>query len=183
MKRNQAFTLVELIIVISVFSVVTLFFWQVIDSASKDTSTITDKVEVQSVVTTLMNRIQKDIQEAIPINGTKNIFVKIVDEKVTINEKEELIRYYIINKRDGCIKYEFDNVNKNVKRAVVELDGDLDIIGEDEVSQYDNIKEFLMNQDGLGASIKIIGGKNHESEVDKSRYELNSSYYTRNTVS
>lgn len=183
MKKNQAFTLVELIIVISVFSVVTLFFWQVLSSTSRDTSTITDKVEVQSGVTSLMNRIQKDIQEAIPIQNEKRIFIKIKDETVTINGKEKLTRYYIINKRNEYIKYEFDDVNKNVKRTIVELDGDLEIIEESEIDQYDNIKEFIMIADGLGAQIKIVGGKNHESEVDKSRYELNSSYYTRNTVS
>ena len=64
MKKNEGFTLVEVIVVLVSLSLVTTFFWTILSSSSEDAYTISEKIEVQSITTSLMNIIQGDVQEA-----------------------------------------------------------------------------------------------------------------------
>ena len=86
MKKNNAFSLIELIFVVVCFGMVTAFFWVILESSSKDSYTLNDKVEVQTSVTSLMNIIQKDVQEAKLIRRDDEIPKKVVFTSVNNGE-------------------------------------------------------------------------------------------------
>jgi len=167
-KKNNAFTLVELIIVLACLSGVTIFFWTILDSSSKDSYTLTDKMMVQTSVTSLMNVLQQDIQEArIKIDGENKVIFLYEDDEYVMSD----------------VTYVFDKSNRTVTRKKGT-----------ENAVYDNIGYFSMKNisgKNFGAEVRIIGGKEIVVTVsgesltetfDKTRYELNSSYYTRNTM-
>ena len=173
MRKNKGITIIEVIIVVASLSLVTMFFWTVLSSSTDDTSTITDKVEVQNSVIVLMNLLQSDVQQALPkisASGVNGIFYR---------EQENL---YIINGVDGLVRYEFDEDERTVKR-IVGLTEEGEVESDSAISEHINITEFLVTStsNSMGAEIRIVGGKNPNSEVDRSRYELNSTFYTRNT--
>ena len=176
MKNNKGITLVELIIVAACLSLVTMFFWTVLSSSSEDSYTINDKIEVQNNVTVLMNLLQADIQQASPKVSA------LLGRGIFFDLQEDL---YIINGAEGLVRYEFDEVNRTVKRIIkLKENGEADTNSSAE--SFPNITEFLLEPmpesgDKLGAKVKIVGGKDPDNEVDRSRYELNSTYYTRNT--
>ena len=158
MKRNKGFTLVELIIVMACLGMVTLFFWTVLDSSSKDSYTLNEKIIVQSSVTSLMNIVQQDVQEAkiFPISDT---------EKHIVDVDEDIYSF-------SSIKYSFDKTSRTVTRTQGSS-----------VSTYNDIAVFSMTaikKDKYGVEVKIIGGKTGDG-TDRTRYELNSTFYTRNT--
>jgi len=163
LKKNGGFTIVELIVVMACFGLVALFFWTMLSSSSEDTYTLTEKVEVQTSVTSLMNIIQKDIQEAKIVNlSAEKGIVRVSGDNYNFN--------------NGGIVYTFEAS----KRTVTRTEGS-------SVSKYDDIIVFSMNPikgEKYGAEVKIIGGKKpiNTDELDKSRYELRSTYYTRNTI-
>ena len=180
MKSNRGFTLVELIVVLTSLTAIAAFFWIVLDSSSKDSFTITNKVEVQSSVTSLMNVLQQDIQESFPKldeDGINSIFFNTGEDDV-----------YVINDL-RLVRYEFDRENMRVTRItnINEYTGEAK--AESVYDVYNNICDIKVEQvlDGSGANITIYGGKKpilteaDKSVVDKARYELNSTYYTRNT--
>lgn len=199
MKKNKGLTLVELIIVMACLGMVTLFFWTILSSSSEDAYTLTDKVMVQNSVTSLMNTIQKDVQEAkivtTKIQDKKNV-LGILSKEMVANIENENIYFFNANSsteyedsdvisigqihyNDDTVKYEFNKANKTVTRTQ----------GKDEnvtVAVYDNIVAFSIskvNEGKYGVTVKIVGGKMDidTAEHDRSRYELNSTFYTRNT--
>ena len=180
MRKNRGFTLVELIIVMACLSMVTLFFWTILSSSSEDTYTINEKIEVQTSVTSLMNRIQKDIQEAELITVNSDIETGIII-------KIEANRYiFNTNYASGGISYETDTIEylfDEENRTVTRNEGkSSSSVG----SVYYNIVSFEMTpvkKDKYGAKVEIVGGRKpiDPEETDRSRYELSSTYYTRNT--
>ena len=80
---------------------------------------------------------------------------------------------------DNTIEYEFDETNGIVTRKV----GKANNITDEGTYQY--IKEFSISpvsDEKYGANVKIVGGMEQEADKhDKSRFELNSSFYSRNT--
>lgn len=164
MKKNRGFTLVEAIIVLASFSMVMLLIWTMLNSASEDTYTLNDKVEVQNSVTSLMNIIQQDIQEA-KIYNIHSTNRGIIDDRT-----EDVYIFY------NNLKYEFD---KNRKMVIRSENGT--------AAEYHNIVEFEItpvDAENYGAKVSIVGGKKpiDDEGVDKSRYTLNSTFYTRNTI-
>ena len=164
MKKNKGFTLVELIIVMACLGMVTLFFWSILSSSSEDSYTLNEKMEVQNSVTMLMNIIEQDAKEA-----------KIYN--ISATEKGILDDFYAPNYKFNNIEYSFNESNNTVTRKK----------GSD-ISVYNNIISFslIKAEDGekYGVEVKIIGGKEpitYEG-LDKSRYTLNSTFYTRNTI-
>ncbi len=178
MKQNKGFTLVEIVIVLACLVGVLAFFWKILESSSKDAYTINEKMEVQNSVASLMNIIQQDTQEAKIIlisENTYGIFTTPVNSsKVYENKKYEFGNES--NKRT----YEFDSSNKTVTR--ISIKG-----GDVETGTYYNIVGFSLkpiNKPNYGVEVDIIGGKKDydTAELDKSRYSLNSTFYTRNTA-
>ena len=171
-RKNKGFTLVEVIIVLSCLSMVTLFFWSILNSSSEDSYTLNEKIEVQTSVTSLMNIVQQDIQEA-------KIYNISATEKGIITKVDGEDEYEL-----SGVSYTFDKANRTVERRAGEA-----------VEVYDDIAYFSLTpvkKERYGATVKIIGGKKVEVNVeieggkevfnetfDKSRYELNSTYYTR----
>ena len=179
MKSNKGFTLIELVIVIALLTGVLGFFWKILDSSSKDAYTINDKIEVQNSVTSLMNIVQQDVQEAKIIlrpDDEYGIFYAEEDSNMIYEGKE-----YVFG--DGTNKkiYEFDDSSKTVTRTSIK--------GENtETGVFNNIIGFSFKKPekkpNYGVEVDIIGGKKDydSSEIDKSRYNLNSTFYTRNTM-
>lgn len=160
MKKNEGFTLVEVVVVLVSLSLVITFFWTILSSSSEDAYTISDKIEVQTSVTSLMNILQEDIQEA-------KIFQ--TESGKAIIEKENNV--YSLGKG---ITYSFDTVNHEVTRN----DGQ-------SVEVYKYITTFSVipvKKDNYGVDVKIVGGKYPDDPVDKTRDTLNSTFYTRNTM-
>ena len=125
-----------------------------------------------------LNIIQKDIQEARIINISEDL-----DKGIVIEDSDE--NKYIFNTSygsdygDNTIEYVFDAELRTVTRSK----GKIDTLDK---AIYDDITAFSITAvmgEKFGANIKIIGGKKPlDSEThDKSRYELNTTYYTRNT--
>lgn len=178
MKQNKGFTLVELIIVLACLTGVLGFFWKILESSSKDAYTINDKMEVQNSVTSLMNAIQKDTQEAKIIlisETTYGIFSTSIDSDKIYEDKK-----YEFGEESNKKIYEFDASNKTVTRT--------NTIGENVITgTYDNIIGFslksIVNKSKYGVEVDIIGGKKDydSTEIDKSKYTLNSTFFTRNT--
>lgn len=194
MKNNKGLTLVELIIVLACLGMVTLFFWSILGSSSEDAYTLTDKMMVQNSVTSLMNTIQKDVQEAKivitkvkddkPING---ILVTQVEEDtlyifntvcLSSEDEEEEIIY-----NDNTIEYKFNEEERTVTRKQGKSENAM-------VSKYTDIVSFSMeypgantlNENTYGVKVSIVGGKIDIGEGhDRSRYDLDSTFYTRNT--
>jgi len=178
-KKNRGFTLVELILVMACIGLVLVFFWSILQSTSEDTYTINDKIAVQTSVTSLMNIIQKDIQEAkivtIEENGTEKGIVLIDGAKYIFNTYNAAPLVY----NDKTVVYEFDVGNRTVTRT----EGS----GNNAVSVYSDIADFSMTKvegsSKYGIKVDIQGGKEpKDAEVDKSRYSLSSTYYARNTL-
>ena len=179
MKRNKGFTLVELIIVLACLTGVLGFFWKILESSSKDAYTINDKIEVQSSVTSLMNIIQQDVQEAKIIlvsETTYGIFTAPIDSNKIYENKK-----YEFGEESNKKIYEFDTSNKTVTRTSIK--------GENtEIGVFGNIVGISFKKPekkpNYGVEVDIIGGKKdyNSSEIDKSRYNLNSTFYTRNTL-
>lgn len=160
MKKNEGFTLVEVIVVLVSLSLVTMFFWTILSSSSEDAYTISEKIEVQSITTALMNIIQEDIQEA-------KIFQ--TEDGETIIEKENGVYTF-----GNGITYSFDIT----KHEVIRTEGE-------DVETYKYIATFSISSvknDNYGADVKIVGGKYPDNPADKTRNTLNSTFYTRNTM-
>ena len=164
MKRNRGVTLVELIVVMACLGMVTLFFWWILNSSTEDRYTLTEKMEVQNSVTALLNIIQQDIQEAkiYNISGQKGI-LDVTGEPT----------YKFKN-----FEYVFSVDSRKVTKK----------IGSEVVAEYGDIIAFKLkkveNGGKYGVEVKITGGKkpmDYEG-LDKSRYSLNSTFYTRNTI-
>ena len=78
MKSNKGVTLVELIIAMALIFIVLPFAWNYINSSIQDNATINNKVAVQSSVNSLMNQLQKDVQEArYPINPNSEDYIDV----------------------------------------------------------------------------------------------------------
>ena len=162
MRRNKGFTLVEIIVVLACLGTVTVFFWTVLNSASKDSYTINDKIVIQSSVTSLMNIIQEDVQEA-----------KII---LTNSGKKGIVNINGTTYQFGDITYTFNEEKKTVTR--IEKSG--------ANATYSDIVSFSItaadNTEKYGVDVSIIGGRKAVGETDRLRYSLNSTYYTRNTI-
>jgi len=176
LRKNSGFTLVELIIVLACLSMVTLFFWSILSSSSEDSYTLTDKVAVQSSVTSLMNIIEKDVQEARIITSvdTGDKWIVLIDGNKYVFNTASLAGY-----NDRTIEYVFDEANGIVTRSLGKEDTT-------DKSVYRDIKEFSMSSsvgEKYRVDVKIVGGKELDpSKHDKSRFELNSTFYSRNTI-
>lgn len=161
MRKNKGFTLVELIIVMACLGVVLIFFWTMLSSSSEDTNSLTEKVEVQTSVTALMNIIQQDVQGAKIYNISES-------EVGIINVGSDVYSFSDVN-------YTFDSQKNTVTRE--DSDGS---------STYDSIVSFSMRKVAGGAKygvdVEITGGKKPLTQTDKSRYSLESTFYARNTI-
>lgn len=180
MKKNSGLTLVELMITISILAVVIGAVWWMLEDASTDTYTLTDKVDVQNSVTSLMNVLQRDIQQAsikpIDIDGDDEADKNSIFSNISENE-------WVINNN---IKYKLDGKTvtreANSETAIYYNIVDLEIKStSDELGNLG----IMSSSDDLGAKIRIVGGKNatNADDTDKTRYEMNSTFYTRNTIS
>lgn len=162
MKKNRGFTLVELVVVMAYLGVVTVFFWTILSSASKDSYTLNEKMEVQTSVTALMNIIEQDIQEAKIYNlSVTERGIIIVDNENGVYELYDIV-------------YSFDKDKRTVTRTQGGTSG-----------TYSDIVSFSMTPvsgEKYGVEVSITGGKKADGgTLDKSRYSLNSTYYSRNT--
>ena len=161
-KKNKGFTLVELIVVLCCFTMVAAFFWAILNSSSEDSYTLTEKVEVQTSVTSLMNIIEQDIQEA-------KVYNLSATEKGIVIADEEAGTYELSD-----IVYSFDKDKRIVTRTQ-----------EGASVTYNDIVSFSMipvSGEKYGAKVSIVGGKEPEGDaLDKSRYTLSTTYYSRNT--
>ena len=86
------------------------FFWKILDSSSKDAYTINDKIEVQNSVTSLMNMIQQDTQEApivVVAENTYGSFSTLVESDKIYEDKT-----YEFGDTDNKKKYEFWNAGQ-----------------------------------------------------------------------
>ena len=173
MKNNKGITLIELIIVMACMGTVLLFFWTVLNSSSKDAYTITDKIDVQNSVAALMNIVQQDIQEANIFNasGEGKGIVSIVNGSYVVDDEEYVLNSYKFN--GGTIEYVFDEGKNAVTRK----------LNTGEIEEYNYIIEFSINpvtKENYGAEVRIVGSKDND-EANRTRCELNASYFTRNT--
>lgn len=163
MKRNRGFTLVELIVVMACLPMVIFFFWTVLNSTSQDTYTLNEKIEVQNSVTSLMNIIQQDVQEAKIFNITESSTGII---EITTGGEYRF---------GSGVVYVFDSGKKSVTRK-----------NGSDVGVYNNIVDFSMEAlssgNKYGVNVSVVGGMKGLGETDKSRYSLSTSYYTRNTM-
>lgn len=172
MKRNKGFTLVEIIVVLACLGAVTVFFWTILSSVSEDSYTINDKIVIQSSVTSLMNIIQKDVQEAkiIYTDSKKGI----VEKKESTDAEEN--NSTKVNYEFADVTYVFSEKDKTVTR--IEKSG--------ANATYSDIVSFSItaadNTEKYGVDVSIIGGRKAVGETDRLRYSLNSTYYTRNTI-
>lgn len=170
LRRNRGITLVEVIIALGILGTITVFFWTILNSSSRDSYTITDKMYVQNSVAKLMNTIEQDIKEA-------NIYDFPDNERGIITNSADNKIYVFSNDIDdtNAIRYTFDSEKYTVEREKAGSS-----------VTYDSIISFSMEQimgEKYGAKVDIIGGKDAEGEgLDKTRYSLSSTYYTRNTL-
>ena len=107
MKKNEGFTLVEVIVVLVSLSLVTTFFWTILSSSSEDAYTISEKIEVQSITTSLMNIIQGDVQEA-KIFQTEN-------GKAIIEKENNIVKSYNDLKDGDIVKLILTDGKKDAK--------------------------------------------------------------------
>lgn len=187
MKNNKGFTLVELIIVASLLTMVTFFFWNILNSSSEDSYTLTEKVEVQNSVTTLMNTIQKDVQEAKIVQKNSEDDKRILISRENGDEKCYIFNTYL-DDTEGSAYYNQDTVEYTFNpksMTVIRKKGTDDTT---DIAEYNNIIEFSLesipdDNNKYGVKVNIRGGKKPISYegLDKSRYSLNSTFYTRNT--
>ena len=190
MKSNKGVTLVELIIAMALIFIVLPFAWNYINSSIQDNATINNKVAVQSSVNSLMNQLQKDIQEArYPINPNLEDYIDVKDDGFLIckpnayDEEGNTVYQSVI--------YKFDEENRKVTivngiRLVPPAMGKTEYGIDDSNANYNEfnfIKKFILekeiNSSGVNNGVKVeIRG-----EIDnKSGYSLNNVYYTRNTI-
>ncbi len=190
MKSNKGVTLVELIIAMALIFIVLPFAWNYINSSIQDNAVINNKVAVQSSVNSLMNQLQKDVQEArCPINPNSEDYADVKTDGFLIckpnayDEEGNIIYQSVI--------YKFDEENRKVT-IVNGIKLNSPEIGEAEYgiddsnatyNEFDFIKTFILekeiNSSGVNNGIKI----DIRGEIDsKSGYSLNNVYYTRNTI-
>lgn len=190
MKGNRGVTLVELIVVVALMFIVLPFAWNYINSSIEDSANINNKVAVQSSVNTLMNQLQKDIQEArYPINPNVEDYIDVKTDGFLIckpnayDESGEIIYQNVL--------YKFDEENRRVEiingvKLIPPESGETEYeidISDATTGIYDYIKTFNLekvnnsNNVNNGVKIEIRG------EIDqKSGYSLSNVYYTRNTL-
>lgn len=190
MKCNKGVTLVELIIAMALIFIVLPFAWNYINSSIQDNATINNKVAVQTSVNSLMNQMQKDVQEArYPINPNTEDYIDAESDgflicKPNAYDDEGNTVYQ-------SVLYKFDEENSRVTvvsgiKLVPPGIGETEYGIDDSNASYnrfDFIKSFdlerQINSNGINNGVKIeIRG-----EIDsKSGYSLNNVYYTRNTL-
>ena len=190
MKSNKGVTLVELIIAMALIFIVLPFAWSYINSSIQDNATINNKVAVQSSVNSLMNQLQKDVQEArYPINPNSEDYIDVKADGF-------LIRKPNVYDEEGntvyqSVIYKFDEENRKVTimngiKLVPPGIGETEYGIDDSNATYNEfnfIKTFILekeiNSSGVNNGIKI----DIRGEIDsKSGYSLNNVYYTRNTI-
>lgn len=190
MKGNRGVTLVELIVVVALMFIVLPFAWDYINSSIEDSANINNKVAVQSSVNTLMNQLQKDIQEArYPINPNVEDYIDAETEGFLIckpNAYDESGKIIYQN-----VLYKFDEENRSVEiingvKLTPPESGETEYGIDDTdatMGRYDYIKTFSLekvynsNKVNNGVKVEIRG------EIDqKSGYSLSNVYYTRNTI-
>ena len=190
MKSNKGVTLVELIIAMALIFIVLPFAWSYINSSIQDNATINNKVAVQSSVNSLMNQLQKDVQEArYPINPNSEDYIDVKADgflicKPNVYDEEGNTVYQ-------SVIYKFDEENRKVTimngiKLVPPGIGETEYGIDDSNATYNEfnfIKTFILekeiNSSGVNNGVKVeIRG-----EIDnKSGYSLNNVYYTRNTI-
>ena len=157
MKRNKGFTLVELIIVLACLTGVLGFFWKILDSSSRDAYTINDKIEIQNSVTSLMNIIQQDIQEAKIILVSESdygIFVPREDSDKIYENK-----IYEFGTTDDKKIYTFNSFDRAVTRTSIKEENS---VTNTESTIYNNIIGFSLeavNKTNYGAKVTVLGSK------------------------
>lgn len=157
LKKQLGFTIIELIIAISLLGAVGIGTGAYLSNSFKHSNQVASKAEVQTSVTALMNFIAKTIKTA--------------DIPVFAEDPLDSSDFHINALRAGTpedIHIQHDTANKVV---IVKRNGNI-------VNQYNYIQNILVDQisaDKRGARITITG--------DGGLYELKSSYYTRNTLS
>jgi len=157
-RRNAGITLMEIIIVVALIGITVPIVTILIKNAFQNSNTMSDKVEVQTSVTALMNKFEQTIKEAtIPV--ATNSFV---NNSITIYKpKGEVIFTFI--PEDNTVTCE-------------EKDSEGSIIDK---TKYANIEliDVTLKSSGYGALVEITGGEN------SSEYSLSNVYYSRNTIS
>lgn len=184
MRNNKGVTLIELIVVVALILVAIPIYWYYINMSVKDNATLNDKVAVQTSVNTLMNQLQRDIQEARnPINPNTNNYTDIGDDGFLICKPEASDGKY------QSVLYKFNDTTHTVTgtynlKLSIEVGEDIDILDNTNdspdmyVSEYNYINDISLTKDGeTGIKVMIDG------EIkDKSHYKLSNTYYTRNTI-
>ena len=157
LKKNKGFTLIELIIVLALLTGVLAFFWKILGSSSKDAYTINDKIEVQNSVTSLMNIIQQDVQEAkiVLVSDTKYGIFRTVASSDKIYED----KVYEFGDTNNKKTYVFDSASRTLTRASEKKVNDT---VNKESAVYNDIVGFSLeavDKPNYGAKVSIIGSK------------------------
>lgn len=146
-KKNLGFTMLELILVLSLLGAVSIGTGAYISNSFKDNNKLVDKAAVQTSVTALMNKLETAIKTAdIPVLD------KTSDSDFTI-------------KQMGAADIKFEH-----KEGKVTANGIV----------YEHIKEIAV--EGVGPEGKENGVHITITGTDD-LYELEATYYTRNTIS
>jgi len=175
---EKGFTMVEVIVAVALFAIVMPLIWNYLNGAFVDSANINNKVAVQTTVNSLMNNIQKHVQEASnPITDTPSDVSCKADTKgesgvggsIKILKPGNIIVTYTYNNEAAAVEY-------NMSRSGEQIDS----------GKFDNISEFVVefktvNVEGeeipKGIKVTVVGKID-----DKSKYSLTNEYYTRNTI-
>ena len=174
---EKGVTLVELIVVVSLFFVVLPLIWYYINSSIEDSANINNKIVVQTSVNQLMNNMQKHIQEAsLPITTSGEDIdgeaAKIAEDgvgsggSITLNKPNDI-----------TVTYKYDPDTASVTYTMRDEDGVVD------TAEFNYIVKFVVKrmeneQHKIGGLYITAVGRID----DKSNYTLTNEYYTRNTM-
>lgn len=182
MKNNKGITMIEVIVVIALLFIILPFSWDYINSSLEDNSTLNNKMMVQNSVNSLMNQLQRDIQEArCPINPNVTNYIDVKEDGFLICKPNGLDEGNHIVYQNVLYKFN-ESENKVVAEFGLELDGyrpDYGIIrAGSTIGEYNYIKDISLDRVGdNGIKVYIRG------EIDeKSGYTMTNTYYTRNTI-
>lgn len=184
-SSEKGVTLVELIVAVSLVSVILFLIWNYVNGAFLDSVDVGNKMIVEASVNQLMNNIQKHVQEAsLPITTDSTDFVGesalIAENKIgvpgtlLIRKPGGIIVTYEFNNSEGIVRYEMKKGEEIIDSGKYEHISKFGVEfrpakGADEEEN----KKIVTN----GVKVNVVG------RIDsKSNYSLTNEYYTRNTL-
>lgn len=117
MKNNRGFTLIEVIIAISIFSIVVAMGYEVINKSNiliKSQQEITNNQIASNLINTYLN---KDLGEAISINDIKWLNDNTYEYEII--KKNNIVKYIISTYKE--INKQYCNITRNEENTVIEI--------------------------------------------------------------